>query len=122
MSGAKRWDATTRRKRHFPYKNCLTVALRRQIPVRIQVIQLCWQWSVQCTLVQRRQAGQHRTDYWELVPQQHSLSVISLKPFLPRCDGENFMKQKTFLLHRNIFQRKKTSLKKLQCFASFILC
>ena len=76
---------TTRRKRHFPYKNCLTVALRRQIQVRIQVIQLCWLWSVQCTLVQRRQAAQHRTDYSELVPQQHSLSAISLKPFLPSC-------------------------------------
>ena len=76
---------TTRRKRHFPYKNCLTVALRRQIRVRIQVIQLCWLCSVQCTLVQRRQAVQHRTDYLELVPQQHSLSVIHLMPILPRC-------------------------------------
>ena len=78
-------EDTTRRKRHFPYKNCLTVALRRQIRVRIQVIQLCWLCSVQCTLVQRRQAVQHRTDYLELVPQQHSLSVIHLMPILPRC-------------------------------------
>ena len=93
-------EFTTRRKRHFPYKNCLTVALRRQIPVRIQVIQLCWQWSVQCTLVQRRQAGQHWTDYWELVPQQHSLSDISLKPFLPRCDAPQLWK-----LHRRIIAR-----------------